>query len=169
MSNTRLTAERLRELLDYDPETGIFTYKTKRGIQLPGSIAGSKMVRGNWSIGLECRRHSAHRLAWLYMTGKWPTLEIDHIDNNPLNNSWANLREVTSGQNSQNLRAPRKDNRSGYLGVYRHGKNKRGDDVWRSRIQVEGKVVHLGLFPSPELAHEAYVAAKRTLHPYGNL
>lgn len=169
MPKDKITAERLRQILHYNPNTGVFTYLTRRGTQMPGRVAGSKMVRGNWSIGLEYNRYAAHRLAWLYMTGSWPEFEIDHIDNNPLNNAWSNLREVTSGQNSQNLRKARKDNKSGYLGVYLHKMGKKGKPQWRARIQVDGKVKHLGLFTTAELAHEAYLEAKRQLHPFGNL
>lgn len=169
MAKINFTAQRLRELLHYDPETGVFTYLVKRGICMPGTVAGSKMIRGNHSIGLEYRRYASHRLAWLYMTGEWPQQEIDHIDGDALNNKWSNLRLATSGQNKQNQHRPRRDNTSGYMGVYRHGVTHDGSPIWRARIDIDGKRKHLGLFDSPELAYSAYLNAKRHLHPFGNL
>ncbi len=169
MATANITAERLRELLQYDQCSGAFTYKVKRGTRKPGDAAGCKMIRGNIGMMLEYRRYSAHRLAWLYMTGEWPTNEVDHIDGDATNNRWNNLREANSGQNKQNQRRPRKDNKCGFLGVYRHCVDASGNIRWRARIQLDGKTTHLGLFPSPESAHEAYVKAKRILHPFGNL
>lgn len=165
----KITCEQLQGILSYNPKTGAFQYRVKRGAQNAGTVAGGKMVRGNWSIGINYKRYSAHRLAWLYMTGIWPENEIDHIDGNPLNNRWDNLREVTGAQNKQNYRRPRIDNKSGYLGVYLHGKNKNGSDRWRARINLDGKAVHLGLFDTPQEAHAAYVEAKRKLHAFGTL
>lgn len=169
MATVNITAQRLREILHYDPDTGIFRYLVKRGTCAPGSIAGSVMLRGNWSMGLEYGRYSAHRLAWLYMTGEWPALEVDHIDGNPVNNRWDNLRLATSAQNKQNQHRPRSDNTSGYLGVFLHGFARDGSKRWRARIQIDGKGKHLGLFKSPELAYSAYLKAKRQIHPFGNL
>ncbi len=169
MAKTNLTAQRLRELLHYDPETGVFTYRVKRGICMPGNEAGCPMKRGNHSIGLEYGRYATHRLAWLYMTGEWPTKEIDHLDGNPLNNRWDNLRLATSAENKQNQRRPKVTNKCGFLGVCRHPIDKQGLPTWRARIQIDGKSIHVGLFNTPEEAHAAYVDAKRRLHPFGVL
>ena len=169
MATANLTAQRLRELLHYDPETGVFTYRVKRGICQPGDVAGSEMKRGNHGMGIDYRRYSSHRLAWLYMTGEWPDKEIDHRDGDPLNNRWENLRLATSAQNKQNQRNPKGNNTSGFLGVFLHGHAKDGSPKWRARIQLDGKGTHLGLFDTPERAHAAYVEAKRRLHPFGIL
>lgn len=170
MAKTDLTAQRLRELLHYDPEAGVFTWRVDRSIKTKaGAVAGGPMVRGDHAICIDFRKHKTHRLAWLYMTGEWPKHEIDHRDTDALNNRWENLREATSAQNKQNLRKAKGRNRCGVLGVYLHGQNKLGADRWRARIRVDGTTVHLGLFDSAELAHAAYVSAKRRLHPFGTL
>lgn len=169
MATAHLTAQRLRELLYYEPATGAFSYRVKRGICNPGDPAGSQMVRGNHGIGIDYKRYAAHRLAWLYMTGHWPAKEIDHVDGNPMNNAWVNLREADSAQNKQNRHRPRSDNMSGLLGAMAHTPDANGRPRWRARIQLDGKQIHLGLFFSPEEAHSAYVEAKRRLHPFGVL
>lgn len=169
MAKINLTAQRLRDLLDYDPDTGVFTYRVNHGLMKAGTPAGCPMKRGNHSIGIDRRRYATHRLAWLYMRGEWPHGEIDHVDGNPLNNAWANLREVNSAQNKQNQRRARVDNQSGFLGVHFHGPDKYGRARWRARIQLAGRSIHVGLFATAEEAHAAYVEAKRRLHPFGVL
>jgi len=169
MARPNLTAQRVRELLDYNPDTGAFVWRISLGGIARGSVAGCVAKRGNWQISADGRRHKAHRLAWLWMTGEWPTHEVDHRDGNPLNNRWGNLRAATGAQNKQNQRRPRIDNRSGFLGVYRHATAEDGSPIWRARIQLNGKSHHVGLFSDPAKAHAAYVEAKRRLHPFGTL
>lgn len=91
----------------------------------------------------------AHRAIWKLVTGYWPTLSIDHIDGDRLNNSWGNLREVTSGVSSKNKRV-RCDNSSGYTGVI-----ERGYGRWSARIASGGKVYSLGTYDTFEEAYEA--------------
>jgi hypothetical protein len=165
-----VTAEELRALFRYDPDTGDFTRLVAMGRKAEvGRVAGKKAVRGNWVISVRCRTYSAHRLAWLYMTGAWPVNEIDHIDGNPLNNRFSNLREATSAENKQNRHVARKDNKHGLIGAYLHARNADGSAVWRARIQIGGKQKSLGLFKSPEAAQAAYLSAKRELHPFNTL
>jgi hypothetical protein len=96
-----LTAERLRELLDYDPETGVFTRRITTGRNRRWK-AGDKVsgrpsaTTGYLGIGIGKRRYAAHRLAWLWMTGEWPKNLMDHRDCDRTNNRWVNLREVGS-------------------------------------------------------------------------
>lgn len=161
-----VTAEELRALFRYDPMTGEFT---RLGGPYAGRVIGSKAVRGNWQIRVLGKTRAAHRLAWLYMTGDWPEHEIDHIDGNPVNNRWANLREATSAENKQNRHVARSNNSSGLIGGYLHGKAADGSPRWRARIQVGGKTKCLGLFKTPEAAQAAYLAAKRELHPFNTL
>lgn len=106
-----MTQDELKKVLSYDPCTGIFTRK--------GRPTG-RVNKGYVQISIKSRLYSAHRLAWLYMTGEWPALEIDHRDGNALNNSWSNLRLATRGQNCQNCKV-RKDNSTGAKGVYPAG------------------------------------------------
>lgn len=166
MSKSNLTAERLRELLHYNPETGVFTRIKNRRSDLVGTVAGSinRWNNGRVIICVDMVEYKAHRLAWLYMTGKWPVNVIDHIDCNPSNNALENLRDVTIQINCQNQRKAA-NNRSGFLGVSRNWYAGR----WMAKIKVDRVEHYLGIFDTPEEAHAAYVAAKRRLHPGGML
>src|SRR5215468_9579313 len=95
-----LTAKRLRKVLSYAPTTGIFRWKVSAGSRAPlGAIAGARNGRGYHQIRIGGRPYSASRLAWLYMTGKWPNSEISYINGKPSDTRWANLREATSSEN----------------------------------------------------------------------
>lgn len=100
----------------------------------------------------------AHRLAWLYIYGKWPQNELDHLDGNRANNKIANLRDAGDVLNSQNRRSPNKNNGVGLLGVSRHGLR------FKAMIGVNWKIKYLGIFDTKEEAHAVYVKAKRKLH-----
>jgi hypothetical protein len=93
-----LSLERLKELLLFNPCTGIFTWKQKRN----GRIAGYVWRNGYVMIKIDGVDYQASRLAWLYSYGKWPTLYIDHIDGKPSNNSMYNLRDVSHRENMNN-------------------------------------------------------------------
>lgn len=157
-----LTAERLREVLDYDPESGVFTWKVRTSNRVNvGDVAGAMLKTGYLSISIDGKLHRAHRLAWLHVHGAWPAADIDHVNGVRTDNRFANLRSATPSLNQQNLRSARGATASGLLGVYRTDKKHR---PWRSSINVDGKDRHLGNFTSPEEAHAAYLAAKRRLH-----
>lgn len=159
-----LTLARLLELLEYFPDTGLFVWRVNRArLAKAGTVAGGLDSYGYIRIRIHGRKYRAHRLAWFYMTGKWPIDEIDHIDGNPSNNRFDNLREAIHRQNRQNLREPTRDNQCGFLGVSKRGNR------WRAIIVLDGKHTRLGNFSTPELAHAAYVAAKRRIHPFGTL
>jgi hypothetical protein len=154
-----LTQERLKEVLNYDPDTGIFTwaFKYTRTIVV-GRVAGhqnKKTGRVNIRIG---RNYKAHRLAWLYTYGKWPDGEIDHINGNSSDNRIANLRDVTLTENSWNKRKAMSTSKTGLLGVVPRG------DGFKACIMKNRKLKHLGQFKTAELAHEAYLKAKREMH-----
>lgn len=102
--HTGLTAESLRELLHYDPQTGIFTWRVTRGNLKACSRAGSMKEDGYIRVCIGERRYHAHRLAWLYVTGDWPVEEIDHINRNKADNRFTNLRPATRSTNEQNRR-----------------------------------------------------------------
>lgn len=163
MATAILTQARLRELLDYNPGTGVFTWKVSRkGVRQAGAVAGDMNRRGYWRIGVDRRRYIASVLAWLYMTGEWPTQDIDHKDGVRHHNWWSNLRQVSRSANNQNQRRAKRDNKSGYLGVSPNRKR------WAASIIADGAKHHLGTFDTPQQAHAAYVSAKRRLHP-GNM
>lgn len=153
---TELTAERLRELLDYAPEAGIFIWRVSRGKAVAGAKAGTRSSNGYLHIGVDGRAYRAHRLAWLYVTGSWPIDQIDHINLIRTDNHWANLREATRSQNYANRR-PYVTNKSGHKGVSWFKR----DGRWRAAIVVNRKCTHLGLFDTREEAHAAYVAAAK--------
>jgi len=155
-----LTQDQLKEVLDYDPETGLFTRKTTWHRYLAGTVAGCLSPNGYIYMSVNGTRTVAHRLAWLYMTGGFPELDIDHINGDKSDNRWVNLREVSESVNLQNQRRAHRNSQSGLLGVR---KNNRGDG-WSARIRIDGKVMQIGTFRSPEAAHEAYLEAKRKYH-----
>jgi hypothetical protein len=156
-----LTQERLKELLHYDPETGVFTWLKSRGVRKAGSVAdGQHRPAGRQTyvrIGIDCNRYDAHRLAFLYMTGRWPNPEVDHIDLDGTNNRWSNLREATTSQNGAN-RGKHRDNKSGFKGVYADG------NKWLACIMVNYRAIRLGLFSTKEEAALAYNEAAKKHH-----
>jgi hypothetical protein len=160
MADANLTAAQLREILDYDPETGLFTWAISRRGCRRGDQTGAPHRNGYVMIGINRRARLAHRLAWLHTYGEWPKGQIDHINGVRADNRLANLRDVPGRINRQNQRAARSDNReTGLLGVYKnHGQ-------WGARIQLNGRQHYLGNFQTPEEAHAAYIKAKRLMHP----
>lgn len=158
-----ITAERLREVLRYDPETGEFTRLQSRGNAKAGSRAGSPTSHGYLAIMVDGCWTVSHRWAWLYMTGAWPDGEIDHRNGERQDNRWANLRLAPGGLNQQNRRTPRAGSASRVLGVT--AQNGR----FVARIVANRQTFNLGVFETAQQAHAAYVAAKRKLHPGGLL
>lgn len=154
-----LTQERLKSVFSYDPTTGLFTrimaISKKSKI---GDIVTTKNRSNYIVLRLDGELHYCHRLAWLYMTGKYPTNHIDHINGNPSDNRFCNLRDVSQSINHQNLHRPHRDNKTGFIGVTRDKKR------WSASIHINGKRVFLGNFDTPELAHAAYIEAKRANH-----
>lgn len=151
----RVTQERLREVLNYDPETGMFTWRVPRkGTGGVGSVAG-RVNPGNGYIDIcvDYRRYLGHRLAWLYMTGEWPTNDVDHKDRVRTNNAWSNLRAATRAQNLANA-GRRRGVRTPYKGIQKAGKTS-----WQAVISVCGVRRCLGTYPTAEQAAEAYKRA----------
>lgn len=154
---TSLTVERLRHVLDYNGETGTFTWKNpaSRG-RKPGQVAGGKPhPNGYLYIRVDSENYRAHRLAWFYVHGEWPKQEIDHINQDKLDNRIANLRDVSHQENRQNLRKPNRTNRVGALGVNRRTKN-----CYRARLVVDGELKTIGHYSTAEAAADAYNDAK---------
>ena len=161
MTTANITAETLRQLLEYCPETGHFFRRIRAGRSGVGVIAGTIESNGYVRIEISGRPYRAHRLAFLYMTDAWPLNEVDHIDGNKTNNRWSNLRDVTDSVNLQNRKRATRRNKLGVLGVY-FCKGK-----YLAGININGKRKHLGTFPTAEEAHLAYLDAKR-MHHEGN-
>jgi hypothetical protein len=164
-----LTAERLREVFDYDPLTGVFTRKqqrTKYGTKV--AVAQWKTDRNAGCVGsggyrlvaVDGKAYRGHRLAWLYVHGNWPEKFIDHINGDRVDNRIANLREVDNAVNMQNVKRARIDSGTGILGV--RWEAERGK--YSADIRAHGKRYRLGRFDTAEEAQDAYLAAKRKLH-----
>lgn len=158
--DAQLTAARLRKLLAYDRETGVFTWLVTRGrTAKAGSVAGS-LSDGYVKIMIDGRSYNGSRLAVLYETGLWPAGEVDHKDTDRANNRWLNLRDVEHITNSENLQRASSRSKTGFLGVSKHHRSER----YRPRIRVDGKLLRLGWYDTPEEASEVYKQAKRRLH-----
>lgn len=154
MKNFDLTGEQVRELFDYDPMIGIFTWKKSRGNQFtkPGMKAGSKDTYGHIGIEIKGKTYLAHRLAWLFVYDKWPEHQIDHINRNREDNRIENLRDVIGIENAKN-KGNYNNNTTGLKGVTL----KKGKFI--SQITIEGKCKYLGSFKTAEDAHNAYMNA----------
>lgn len=160
---TDLTAEEARRLIRYEPETGEFFYIERRSNACrKDGRAGSFGQRGVIQVRILGCNYLGHRLAFLLMTGEWPKNVVDHIDGNPSNNRWCNLRDVSQQVNTYNLRSlPRHKRHSRLLGAHWCEQGQ----LWKSSITVNGQAKYLGVFATPEEASAAYLEAKRRLHP----
>ena len=159
-----LTAERLREVLDYNPQTGelVWLVNPPRKKEFIGKRAGYRHAAGYLSVGVDKEVFLAHRLAWLHVHGRWPEGQIDHINGDRSDNRIENLRDVPQQVNLQNRRETRASKKtSSFLGVFPVESKK---NPWASSIRVDRKKIHIGVFPTEEAAHSAYLEAKRRLH-----
>lgn len=145
---------RIKELLHYDAATGVFTWRVSRGTAKAGQAAGAKRKDGYIVIRLFGTLYYAHRLAWAYMTGEWPSDLLDHKSVDPSDNRWATLRAANKAQNSMNV-GLRADNTTGFKGVSKA----KGRSRYLAQIHVNGCTKYLGTFETKEEAHAAYVAA----------
>jgi hypothetical protein len=156
--------EKIKDLLKYDPDTGIFTWigksATRANRTKVGSQAGSLAQNGYTIISIFGNRILAHRLAWFFVYNKFPDKHIDHINGNRNDNRIENLRDISHKINCQNKKAPSSNNKSGYLGVH----FSKVSNKWTSQITINRKCKSLGLFKTPEEAYAAYLRAKREIH-----
>jgi hypothetical protein len=149
-----LSANRLRKLLKYAPATGVFRWRVRKGRSNVGTVAGSiHPPKGYRLICIDGKIYPANRLAWLYMTGKWPKLEIGYINHKTSDTRWANLRAMTPSQRGATSRTR---NKLGVRGVWI---TKSGKYV--ASIKVAGKKKYLGLFDTVEKASVAYARAAK--------
>jgi len=150
-----LTQQELKELLHYDPTTGVFTWKTSFANHIrEGRTAGSLRQTGYIAVKIFGHEYGAHRLAWVYTYGDWPENQIDHIDGVRHNNRIVNLRQATHTQNAHNSKK-RRGVKCGLKGAFPY----RGK--FRAKICVKGKNIYLGDYNTEEEAHAAYMAAAK--------
>lgn len=167
MHKQSLTVQRLKEVLHYDPRSGVFTWASSAGKGQPRSRVGQPAGRlnedGYLRVGIDGVRYLAHRLAWLYMTGAWPQLMVDHKNGVKHDNRWRNLREADHSANGQNVHRAKGGNP--LPGAYWRPKRGR----WEAQLRINGVHRHLGYFSTAKKAHAAYVKAKREHHPFNTL
>ena len=156
--NTKVSREEVAALLNYDPQTGVFTHKVNGHKRKAGDVTGRLDNKGYVRIRLLGYEFKAHRLAWLLTYGVWPEAEIDHINGCPSDNRIMNLRDVSVAKNGWNRKGAMRNNRSGYLGVSSIGGR------FHAQIGVNGVQQSLGWFSTAEEAAAAYAAAKAELH-----
>lgn len=149
-----ITQERLKEVLSYDPDTGIFVYKSGKGGVVKGNVVSGLDGCGYIKIGIDYKQYRAHRLAWLYVYGKWPSGELDHINHDRQDNRIENLRDVERTDNGRNL-SIKSNNTSGVTGVQWNRQNQN----WRARVMVDGYTINLGSFDNFDDAVAARLAA----------
>ena len=155
-----LTQALLHSLFHYDPLTGLFTRLQAPNWGVVGTVAGcTSKTTGYVQIKYKYKKYLAHRLAFLYMTGKFPEFEIDHKNGVRSDNCWMNLRESTRPENAHNIGGAKVTSKTGVLGIYKSG------GKFAARIGVNNARIYLGTFNTPELAHAAYLQAKNELHP----
>ena len=166
------TADILRQLLQYEPDTGVLRWR-ERSVEMfrggghsadhncaawnakyAGTIAGTPSGQGYLNVSIFDRGYRAHRVAWVLMTGEWPAEQVDHENLDRADNKWRDLRLATNSQNSANRNAYR-NNASGRKGVSYESRSQK----WRATIFANGKQVHLGLFRTKDEAAGAYDAA----------
>lgn len=156
-----ITQEELKSALDYNPISGIFTWRTTvvKGRVEAGDVAGSWTAKRYWQIRVNGKLYMAHRLVWLYVYGVHPKGQIDHIDRNKSNNAISNLRVCSQNENQKNVKI-RADNTSGFKGVHPFGNT--GKFV--AQITLNGEQTYLGVFTTKEEASLVYEDAAKQHH-----
>lgn len=153
-----ITTERLKHLLEYDPDTGIFRWiKSNSNRACAGSIAGPKPHKSGYCyIHIDGKSYASHRLVFLYMIGRFPIYDVDHKNRDRSDNRWINLREATRQQNMRN-RIGKPNSKSSIKAVHQLP-----GGTWQARIVINRKTINLGCFECVEMAKIAYAeAAKR--------
>jgi hypothetical protein len=156
--NTKASYEEVSALLTYDPETGLLRHKVNGHKRKAGDVVGRLDAKGYVRVRLLGYEFKAHRLAWLMTYKVWPENEIDHINGCPSDNRIVNLRDVSVAVNGQNRTKAMKNNRTGLLGV------SECDGRYVAQIGVDGNQYRIGVFDTPQEAHEAYLSVKALYH-----
>ena len=154
----------LKETLSYDQETGLFTRLKRTSNCIKANVIACRLNNQNnyRQVDFMGETYQAHRLAWFYVYGVFPSGQIDHINRNKSDNRLVNLRDCSISENKQNS-GLYKSNKSGFKGVFRKGNR------YEAGIKVNNKRIYLGKFGSAELAYEAYVSAAKKLHTHNEM
>lgn len=156
--------DRLRQVLGYDPVAGVLTWRVGvKGLPVEKHVVKCKNKGGYVVVMVDRVLLRAHRVAWAIHHGRWPDGVIDHLNGDRSDNALCNLRDVTRTLNAQNLRAARKTNKVGILGVIQR------DGRFLARVSANGKTINLGRHNTADEAREAYLAGKRIHHPGSTL
>lgn len=153
---TPLPVQRLRELLEYDSESGLFRWIGPTVRQAKGWFKGNKSVRNYRRLYIEGHHYMAHVVAWALMNGEWPATDIDHINHNQSDNCLLNLRIATDSQNAKN-RSINRNNKTGISGVTHFGNR------FRATIACDYRKYHIGLFDTVDQAGAARQSAEQAL------
>ena len=147
-----ITQDKLKSLLNYDKNSGEFTWINSRYKSKNGTVAGCINKFGYIQITVDGKTYKAHRLAWLYVTGKWPDEYIDHINQIRNDNRFINIRECNQSQNQMNTGLSSK-NTSGFKGVNWHKRT----NTWMARAYLNGQQIILGHFLDKKEASNVYL------------
>ena len=159
-----LTPNFIKATFDYNPKTGELRWKMRLSKRIHiGDLAGVTDDQGRIKIGICNKDYFAHRVIWVWMTGKWPSKEVDHRNEIKSDNRWKNLREATASQNHRNRGKP-KNNKSGYKGVCWDNRRQKWIATINVRIGKKKKQFWLGAYANPEQAFEAYKQGAKRIH-----
>lgn len=158
----------LRKQVAYDPVTGALSWITSKRGRPAGPITNMS-ASGYIELMFMGVRLRGHRVAWALHYGYWPEQMLDHIDGNRANNAISNLRLTDYTENAQNRRTSHKRRASGNSGLPLGVTREAGRRKFIAQICTRGKRQYLGSFDTPELAHMAYLEAKRQLHASNTL
>lgn len=148
------TFDEVNALYEYDPKTGFFRWKIRQsGASKKGWFPGSPHCEGGFSLSIGKKKYLAHRVAFLLMTGAWPTGELDHKNLSRADNRWENLRPATRSQNAANFP---KRNRTGFTGVFLIPNGR-----YQARLSFRKSKIYLGTFDTPEQAYAAWCEAAK--------
>jgi HNH endonuclease len=159
-TSNELTQERLKSIIDYNPETGIMRRKTTDKGYHAGDIVGTPIGRGYIQAEVDGQRVLVHRLAWLYMTGAWPTKTINHKNGNHRDNSFSNLRQASRSEAAAAGRTGKRTGASGVLGVSWN----KSAGKWHVQAWAKGKPYYGGLFESLDEASQKAANLRKTIH-----
>ena len=149
---SRPTIQRLREVLAYDPITGVLRWARRTSPHQNARLLGQRagwFAEGRYHLEIDGKNLFAAVVAWAHSSGAWPTKEIDHVNGDPGDDRLINLREATHAQNQANRR-------KGLHSVQKGVKRSRSGNRWEARLIVNQSYRHLGTFDTPEEAHRAY-------------